>query len=255
MLERHKDLHTLGEYCYVGSGPTLNLRKSPKAELISDTQDDTHSRKYIEAKDIKRYEVRRVRYLEWDTPRCRGTREYLTLPEFYARPKLLCKRSSELAAVLDGGAERFLHDDSLIGCMLWRDLRGVKNLLLDYVVTFRGTLSRKQREELSEAVSLEYLLAVLNSRYARALLAELRGEGHRIYPGHIRDLPIPPATAEMQERIARYVRLVMEGKREGGGMKLLETILDALVCELYGLTLKEVEELCHAGHRKHKEMK
>lgn len=41
-----------------------------KEDLISDSLDAIHCRKYIEAKDIDKYQVKRVRYLEWNTERC-----------------------------------------------------------------------------------------------------------------------------------------------------------------------------------------
>ena len=76
--QRFPNMNVLGDYCYISKGMVLNAdEKTAKGEfskddLISETQDDVHCRKYIEAKDIDKYEVRHVRYLEWNTERCPG---------------------------------------------------------------------------------------------------------------------------------------------------------------------------------------
>ena len=63
-----------------------------KDDLISETYDEIHSRKYIEAKDIDKYRVKRVRYLEWNTERCPDNLSRPTFRELYNCPKLLINR-------------------------------------------------------------------------------------------------------------------------------------------------------------------
>ena len=58
---RHKDLYVLGDFCFISIGMVLNADektakgKFKKEDLISNIQDETHARKYIEAKDFSRY--------------------------------------------------------------------------------------------------------------------------------------------------------------------------------------------------------
>ena len=92
---RHADLHVLGDYCYISVGMVLNAdEKTAKGEftkddLISNTKDKIHCRKYIEAKDFTRYCINRIRYLEYGTPRCPGKIRRQTFPELYERPRVL----------------------------------------------------------------------------------------------------------------------------------------------------------------------
>ena len=73
---RHQDMNVLGDYCYISVGMVVNAdEKTAKGEfkkedLISITYDDVHCRQYIEAKDIEKYIIKRVRYLEYNTDRC-----------------------------------------------------------------------------------------------------------------------------------------------------------------------------------------
>lgn len=66
----HSGLNILGDFCYLSVGMVLNAdEKTAKGEfskddLISNEYDEVHSRKYIEAKDIERYNVKKIRYLE-----------------------------------------------------------------------------------------------------------------------------------------------------------------------------------------------
>ncbi|SUB97327.1 hypothetical protein [Prevotella nigrescens] len=87
-----------GDFCYISVGMVVNAdEKKAKGEfrkddLISETYDEIHSRKYIEAKDIDKYRVKRVRYLEWNTERCPDKLRRPTFRELYNRPKLLINR-------------------------------------------------------------------------------------------------------------------------------------------------------------------
>ena len=53
---RHADMHVLGDYCYISKGMVLNSHEDSdneefkKVDLISDTKDKTHCRKFLEGK-------------------------------------------------------------------------------------------------------------------------------------------------------------------------------------------------------------
>ena len=68
---RHADMHVLGDYCYISKGIILNFHEDSdneefkKVDLISDTKDKIHCRKFLEGKGCGKYTSYRVRYLEY----------------------------------------------------------------------------------------------------------------------------------------------------------------------------------------------
>ena len=94
---RFANMNVLGDFCYISKGMVVNANENTekgafrKEDLISDSLDAIHCRKYIEAKDIDKYQVKRVRYLEWNTERCPDKLSRPTFRELYDRPKLIMK--------------------------------------------------------------------------------------------------------------------------------------------------------------------
>ena len=234
----HTDMHVLGDFCYITKGMVLNADektakgKFKKENLISETKDEQHTRKYIEAKDIEKYAVKRVRYLEYDTPRCPGELSRPTFRELYDRNKIIINRLGNLQAIIDCETHFLLSDSTLIA-VLWKDLKGVDNKSLSASVKRYSHHSRKEMEEFSEAVCLEYLIAILNSSYAAQLLATLRGDDYHIYPEHIRNIPIPSAPSVVQTRIKHLVHQIIEYKQSGKDCIASEKELDEMILELY----------------------
>ena len=111
-------------------------------------------------------------------------------------------------------------------------------------------------EELSEQVNLHYILAILNSRYAKHLLIIQRAGSLSIYPEHIRNLPIPIAPKHELEALTSYAKRQLELHAklkeaklasEKQSIQTLITSLDAKINEMvyaiYGLTQEEIEQL------------
>ena len=241
---RHEDMNTLGDFCYISKGMVLNAdEKSAKGEfkkedLISEVKDSLHPREYVEAKDIGRYSVRRVRYLEYGTPRCPDKLRRPTFKELYEHDKLIMNCLGAVNATIDDEIH-MLHNHSIYCGILWHDLHGVENKSITSSIKKFSRLSRQEMEELSHTVSLEYLLGVMNSRWASHLLSTLRGGDYHIYPEHIRNIPIPRATPEQQKPIVELVRQVLSAKSKGEDTTTLERDIDRLVCDLYALTSEE----------------
>ena len=257
---RYTDMNVLGDFCYISVGMVVNAdEKKAKGEfrkddLISETYDEIHSRKYIEAKDIDKYRVKRVRYLEWNTERCPDKLRRPTFRELYDRPKLLINRLGFLKVHLDMDTH-FLHSDSMFSAVLWKDLKGVNNrcrykplygcavLWKDLKGVNNKSISssikkfckhtRTEMEALSSEVDLLYLLGVLNSSMAGKLLADQRGGDYHIYPEHIRNLPIPIATSKQQEEIAQFVRTIMEKIHGGQDCESEQQKVNQIVSALY----------------------
>ena len=98
-------------------------------------------------------------------------------------------------------------------------------------------------EELSETVSLRFLLGILNSRYAKILLNIIRGGALNIYPEYIRNIPIPSATPAQQQPIIDLVGAILSAKRQDpqADTSDLESKIDQLVYKLYDLTPEEIQ--------------
>ena len=242
---RYSKMNVLGDFCYISKGMVLNAdEKTAKGEfakddLISDIQDVVHCRKYIEAKDIERYRVKRVRYLEYDTNRCPKRLSRPTFRELYEQPKLIMNCLGIINVTLDE-KEKFLHNHSLYCAVLWKNLKGVENKSISASVKRYSRLSRKDMEKLSKTLDLQFLLGILNSKYASVLLSSLRGGDYHIYPEHLRNLPIPVIPPEQQQPTIDLVNEILALKKENQPTEELEKEIDRLVYEFYELTEKEI---------------
>ena len=244
---RHADMHVLGDYCYISVGMVLNsdekekIEVFKKAELISETKDTIHCRKFLEGKDCGKYVANRIRYLEYDTERVPEKCSRPTFRELYIYPKLMFNRLGELQVFYDEKGD-FTTSDAMFVCLLWKSLSRVNNKSIASSIKKFSSMSRYEMEGLSETVDLRYLLGVMNSKYASVLLTNLRGGDYHIYPEHIRNIPIPSASSIQQQLIIKNVDQILKVKATDSSFDTsdLEQKLDRLVYHLYGLTYDEV---------------
>ena len=258
---RHKDLYVVGDFCYISYGlaPCSDEKTAKgafkKSDLLSNVMDEIHPRKYIEAKDIGRYSINNIKYLEYGTKRSPAKLRRKTFPEWYEPSKIFINILGQLTAILDV-SNKFIHDHSLIGLALWKDLKDVENKSISASIKRYSYHSRKEMEELSEKVNLYYLLAILNSKYASHLLSVQRGGDYHIYPEHIRNLPIPIAPPADIQALSDYAKqeLTLHQKLKEASLpqdkamienaiKALDNQIDELVYKIYGLTKEEIEKL------------
>ena len=213
-----------------------------KEDLISLTQDEIHCRKYIEAKDIEKYRVNRIRYLEYNTNRVPNQLRRPTFRELYTIPKLMFNRLGELQVFFDENGD-FTTSDAMFVCLKWDSLSKVENKSIASSIKKFSNLTREEMEKLSESVDLRYLLGIMNSRYASVLLTNLRGGDYHIYPEHIRNIPIPTATPEQQQPIIDLVDKILAAKKADNtaDTSAMEAEIDRLVYSLYGLTEEEIK--------------
>lgn len=202
--KRHEDMNVLGDFCYVSVGMVLNADENiakgefVKDDLISEIKDDIHCKEYVEGKDLERYQIKRVRYLEYGTERCPAKIRRKTFPELYTNRKLVINGLGNFKVILDSkGSLCSNHKGQL--CLLWKDLCGVENTSIETSIKKYSKLSRKEMESLSKECDLRFLLAILNSKYAIELLNNIRGGDMNIYPEHIRNIPIPAISYEAQQ--------------------------------------------------------
>lgn len=200
--------------------------------MISDSYDAIHCRKYIEAKDINKYQVKRVRYLEWDTERCPDKLRRPTFRELYDRPKLIMNCLGTINVTIDA-EEHFLHNHSIYCAILWKDLKDVSNKSISSSIKKFCKYNRVEMEALSGEVSLYYLLGILNSSMADLLLSDQRGGDYHIYPEHIRNLPIPIPQREVQNAIGEIAKQILHLRETNTSYSELEEQLNGLVAALY----------------------
>ncbi len=232
------NMNVLGDFCYISKGMVVNAHENiekgafKKEDLISLHFDDVHSRKYLEAKDIDKYQVRRVRYLEWNTERCPDKLSRPTFRELYDRPKLIMNCLGTINVTIDI-KEHFLHNHSIYCAILWKDLKGVNNKSISSSIKKFCKHNRVDMETLSGNVDLYYLLGILNSSMANQLLADQRGGDYHIYPEHIRNLPIPVPQREVQNAIGVIAKEILHRREENLDYSELEEQLNGLVTALY----------------------
>ncbi|MBI9038574.1 MAG: Eco57I restriction-modification methylase domain-containing protein [Bacteroidales bacterium] len=243
---RHSNLNVLGDYCYISKGMVINAdEKTAKGEfvkddLISESYDEIHCRKYIEAKDIERYNVKKIRYLEYNTERCPDKLSRPTFRELYEKPKLMFNRLGNLQVYLDE-TTKFLHSDSMFSAVLWKNLEGVENKSISASVKRYSNYTRKEMVDFSKEIDLRFLLAVLNSKYASVLLTNIRAGDYHIYPEHIRNIPIPKISTEKQKPFETVVNKIINKKELGEDTTTEEQQIDLMVYKLYELTYEEVK--------------
>ena len=244
---KHAEMHVLGDYCYISYGLRLNSDEKKakgefvKSDLLSETEDNIHCRKLIEGKDIERYNIKRIHYVEWGTNRVPSKLVRPTFPEFYNYPKIFCNYLGDLNCVMDS-KDCFIHTHLISGAVLWKYLHGIENKSIISSIKKFSTMSRIEMEKLSETVDLRFLLGIMNSKYASVLLTNLRGGDYHIYPEHIRNIPIPSASPSQQQPIIDLVNIILAAKKANpqADTSVWEDEIDGLVYNLYGLSYEEV---------------
>jgi len=235
---RFANMNVLGDFCYISKGMVLNANENvekgafKKEDLISDVYDKIHSRKYIEAKDIDKYQVKRVRYLEWNTERCPDKLSRPTFRELYDCSKLILNCLGTINVTIDK-EEYFLHNHSIYCAVLWKDLKDINNKSISSSIKKFCRYNRIEMETLSGKVDLYYLLAILNSSIADELLADQRGGDYHIYPEHIRNLPIPLPEKEVQKNIGNIAKEILQRRKVNADYSDLQEELDKMVASLY----------------------
>ena len=235
---RFANMNVLGDFCYISKGMVVNAHENvekgafKKEDLISSNFDDVHCRKYLEAKDIDKFQVRRVRYLEWNTERCPDKLSRPTFRELYDCPKLIMNCLGTINVTIDT-EQHYLHNHSIYCAILWKDLKGVNNKSISSSIKKFCKHNRTDMETMSGEVDLYYLLGILNSSMADQLLADQRGGDYHIYPEHIRNLPIPVPEKNIQDSIGNIAKEILRCRETNGDYSDLEEQLNRLVAALY----------------------
>ena len=105
------------------------------------------------------------------------------------------------------------------------------------------------KPEYQKELSYEYLCGLLNSKYLRYLYEQNVKEGGRVFPQvkleHLKPLPIVVDNKEIQYQIENKVKEILNAKQISisSDTSILESAIDALVYQLYGLTEEEINNI------------
>ena len=249
---------TLGQVCYISWGlrPCSDERYYRGAfrakDVITERRDARHPKPYVENRDTVKWWIYRVHYLEWGTQRAPAMFARPTFPELYEVPEKL------MAAQVCGNTPRtvydnnqLIHNHSMCCLVPWHYLKGVRNKSIQKTVKYRDEVKsnevppaivREDLEEESQRFSPKYLLAIMNSSFARDWLAARRRSKLDVYPDDWKSLPIAVATAEEQATITALVDEILALHAEHGfpltteaqsQLQELEQQIDKRIAKLY----------------------
>ena len=243
---RHSEMNILGDFCYLSEGMKLNADEKiargafSKKDLTSLTKDALHNREYVEGKDIRKYYVTCIRYLEYGTQRCPGQLRRPTFPELYSSEKLLFNILGDSRCSIDVN-NHYLHSTSIISAVPWRCLKGVENKSIISSIKKFSDKDRTTLENLSSQINLKYLAAIFNSQYASVLLSLQRGGDYHIYADCLRRIPVPLISCEKQKPFIALVDKILAAKKDDKNIdtSAWEAEIDRLVYDLYGVPEEE----------------
>ena len=232
---------TLAKICYISTGlrPWLAGRLKDEhpsfitTDLVQVTRDRNHPKKWVESKDLSRWSIRRVKYLEWGTVRAPDQFESKTFPELYeASEKLLTKDISSAGIEVAYDSNQCIPSHTAYCCVPWHFLSGVRNKSIKKQARYRDEEPRRpdfpQRENLEEIscrFAVKYLLAMMNSTIALNFLRANRRSNIHLYPddwkncrfpmchlsnkSQLLNLSIKSSPKNKRMRIPMYLRLKM----------------------------------------------
>jgi hypothetical protein len=247
----------LPSICYISYGIAASSdEKLYKGEFVTedvvqDSKDATHPKRYIEGKDIQQWFTPFHRFLEWGTKRAPHKFRRQTFIELHeAKEKLM-------TIVVTGGKPPVMFDDlqrftTHTSCIFipWHSLSGVRNNSLKKAARYVGEKPprpdlppREELEEMSRRFAAKYLLGVMNSSAARDFLRANRRSNIHVYPDDWKKLPIPDVPSAQQRPIVALVDQILTAKHADAeaGISGLEAELDTKINALYGLTQEEIK--------------
>jgi len=241
---------SLESICYISVGIVAHAdEKRAKgefelADLVSETEDATHPKKFVEGKHLGKWIPRTHKWLEWGTKRAPELFRRPTFPELYEVPEklfILRVAGDDLKACFDD--RQFYTNHTTVIAVPWHSLQGIINRSIRKSARYYDEPksdelpSRETCEKNSEHFATKFLLACLNSSQAREFLRANRRSNTDLYPDDWKQLPIPAVTPEQQAPIVALVEKILTAKRAkpDADVSILEAEVDRLVTTLYGI--------------------
>jgi hypothetical protein len=221
------DCIELGEICYISYGiaPVSHEDLDPVVDgerrklfvtedLLSSSRDQTQPKKFVQGKDINRFQITRLRWLEWGTERVPSKLRRKKFPELFENEKSIVARRAQqgsLKAIYDSDGD-FYCDATAICAVPAHKLVNVHNRTLDRS-DIRPALLRAAQN--SPDYDFAYLTALINCRWLSQYIFRTARTGKvDFYPNDLREYPIAPADDATQTRIASLVDEIMSAKAD-----------------------------------------
>jgi hypothetical protein len=211
----------LGNICYVSKGSVVHAEEKHHRgafkleDLLSSVPDELHTRPFVLGRDISRWVVNNVRYIEWGTDRAPGQFSRPTFPELHTAKERLLTRRISFDAVMVAYDDQQLYANYQVTILVpWHLLKGVRNKSIRKTTKYqsevksgqaRPEILREELEKLSQDFDPKYLLAIMNSAFALKFFAGMRQGSRDIYPDEWKNLPIVPVSMQKQMEIVKLV--------------------------------------------------
>ena len=224
----------LGKLYLVAYGVRVNNKfdkSKPKSHYIYDVP-QSHYKKFTEGKCIDRYSFGQFGWLNY----CPDEHYNPMFPELFENEKLMFINvvSKGLRFAYDN--EGFYNSHTVVNCVN-----------LSKLTKSNHTTAQKAIKEgdvvLARNYSTKYVLGVINSKLINWYFMQFQSEGLHCYPDDAKQFPIAKASIEQQKPIIDLVDLILEKKRvnPNADTTSLESEIDHLVYQLYGLTEEEIK--------------
>ncbi len=242
--------------CYISVGMVVHADEKVAQgafeldDLVSDTKDAKHPCRFVEGKHLARWLPTTNKWLEWGTDRAPRLFRRPTFNALYEVPeKLFIHRTAgeRLRSCFDN--RQTLCNHTVMVCLPWHALSGVRNNSLKKATRYadekppRPDLpSREALEETSQRFSLKYMLAVMNSSWARDFLRSHRRSNTDLFPDDWKKLPVPDITPAEQQPLVVLVDRILAAKaaNPSADVSALESEIDRLVASLYNAAAPDI---------------
>lgn len=211
------------------SSEKLNLKKE---DFIFAENPNKTFKKYFEGKDMGYWLIDKSSFLDYNP----DVMYNAMFAELFENEKLVGLRT-----LSDIGKLRFIYDDAGMYCndsvvilTLWHKLQNVAYNTIKRTITPKNIAT-------SLCFSYQYLQAILNSKLIKFYVNELMYDGTHFYPNHMKVLPIKNISKEAQAPFIALVDQILSFKKLGKSTQTLESELDLLVFDLYGLNASEID--------------
>lgn len=232
-------------YVVIGSVPHDSKTGASKDRLISSTKSGDSFKKYIEGKDMSRYNLSwRCIYLNYQPSMMHRPK----FPELFENEKLIVRNISTkegLLAVYDN--DKYYTNDTLSLCVPWFKLEGVN---------IKGETITPEMHDNSKKYNLKFCLGLVNSKILNFYFKHILSSNLHVYPEAIRNLPIKMISESHQQFIIRLVDKMLslnrrlneindkqtdEKIRLEKEIQKLDAEIDEEVYKLYGLSKEEIQ--------------
>lgn len=204
-----KNTTLLGDICYISKGMVLYAHEKTakgefkKEDLISNVKTKINTKPYIEGKDLKKYKITRIRYLEYGTERVPAKLSRPTFPELYSSPKLIRGKTNQ--GIYDDMG--LLTNDSCYNIVLYDSLKEINNKSINNSIKKWSNKPRENLEKISQNFHLKYIQSVLNSNMCKYYLNSIRTHRIEYYtsPDELKLMPIKNISFDAQKIFCEHV--------------------------------------------------